>query len=107
MKNVLQALCIALLILHNNILGLPGSTSRPGPDFIIIGAMKCGTSSLYRWMVQHPQVAKALTKEIHFFDRYYHRGIGWYQHQFPHKLHPKIITGEASPSYLLASFAAK
>ena len=39
------------------------------PDFIIIGAHKCGTTALYDYLVQHPNIASASDKEIHFFDR--------------------------------------
>lgn len=39
-----------------------------GPDFICIGAMKAGTSWLYRALAGHPQVSLPPTKEIHFFD---------------------------------------
>jgi len=36
------------------------------PDFLIIGAMKCGTTSLYRYLIGHPCVATAVKKEVHF-----------------------------------------
>eukprot|EP00501_MAST-03F_sp_TOSAG23-6_P000316 GSMAST32.ASY1.ANO1.323.1 assembled CDS len=36
--------------------------------FVIIGAQKCGTSSVYHYICQHPSVVKARTKETHFFD---------------------------------------
>ena len=38
--------------------------SRVLPDFIIIGEAKCGTTSLYNYMIQHPKIKSALTKEI-------------------------------------------
>ncbi|MFW9929361.1 MAG: hypothetical protein ACFFD1_08220, partial [Candidatus Thorarchaeota archaeon] len=53
------------------------------PDFLIIGAAKCGTSSLYEYLMQHPCIGRSLTKQIHFFDRYYDRGISWYKICFP------------------------
>ena len=37
------------------------------PGFIIIGAGKCGTSSLYHYLVGHPRVAPAFSKQIHYF----------------------------------------
>ena len=74
------------------------------PDFIIIGAQKCGTTYLYDQIVQHPGVTGARTKEIHFFDAYYRRGLGWYRAFFPRKraggAAGDFLTGEASPSYL-------
>ena len=40
-------------------------TCRPG--FIILGAGKCGTSSLYHYLLGHPRVAPAFAKQIHYF----------------------------------------
>jgi hypothetical protein len=37
------------------------------PGFLIIGAGKCGTSSLYHYLVGHPRVAPAYEKQIHYF----------------------------------------
>jgi hypothetical protein len=79
------------------------------PNFIIIGSARSGTTSLYNYLVQHPGIAPALRKEVHFFDYNYQRGCSWYQGQFP--THPymhymqtihrqAMITGEASPYYL-------
>jgi len=47
---------------HQN--DLAGSC-RPG--FLIIGAGKCGTSSLYQYLTQHPRVLPASKKQIHYF----------------------------------------
>lgn len=41
---------------------------RVFPDFVIIGAQKSGTSSLYHWLRQHPQLKTSFKKEVHFFD---------------------------------------
>ena len=35
------------------------AAARPLPDFLIIGAQRCGTTSLYRYLDQHPQVIGA------------------------------------------------
>ena len=37
------------------------------PDFIIIGAMKCGTTTLYRYLSEHPQIEMSREKETDFF----------------------------------------
>lgn len=37
------------------------------PGFIIIGAGKCGTSSLYHYLTGHPRVLPATVKQIHYF----------------------------------------
>ncbi len=82
---------------------------RMVPNFIIIGAQKGGTTSLYRYLIEHPNIAPIYVKEPHFFDIYYHKGLGWYRSHFPtavEKYYARyvhkhdLITGEASPYYL-------
>ncbi len=70
------------------------------PFFIIIGAQKGGTSSLFYYLSQHPQLNLPSVKEIHFFDNNYNKGINWYKQQFPRSFQSGIKTGEASPYYL-------
>lgn len=79
------------------------------PDFVIIGAQKAGTSSIYRWLKEHPQVI-AHAKEIGYFSRHYERGPDWYRSHFPTEWrrtnfiaeHGRpLFTGEATPEYLL------
>ncbi len=53
------------------------------PDFVIIGAAKAGTTSLYAWLGQHPYVEPAKHKEVHYFDYNYPRGDDWYRMHFP------------------------
>lgn len=68
------------------------------PDFLIIGAQRSGTSTLYEYITRHDGVGRAARKEVHFFDTNYDKGLDWYRAQFPFR--GKRITGEASPSYL-------
>ncbi len=71
------------------------------PDFVILGAQKCGTTSLHALLSTHPQVVTAPEKEVHFFDRHWERGEAWYRSQFPGRdEHPGTIAGEATPHYL-------
>lgn len=79
------------------------------PDFIIIGTQKGGTTYLYDELVKQPGFASARTKEIHFFDTYFHRGLGWYRAFFPRRAADGAgpITGEASPSYLFRPHASR
>lgn len=83
--------------------------SRVLPSFLIIGAAKCGTTSLYNYLLQHPQVLPCFTKEVHYFDYYYHKGENWYRSHFPllseadrcrKSTGLSCITGESSPYYL-------
>ena len=79
------------------------------PDFMIIGTQRGGTTSLYNYLLAHPQIVAATKKEIHFFDKKFQRGIPWYRAQFPSLIQSDmgetigrqgVITGEASPYYL-------
>jgi len=73
------------------------SRYRKLPDFLIIGAQRSGTSTLYQYVARHPNVRGAFRKEVHYFDWYYDRGLDWYRANFPFK----GLTGESSPSYLV------
>lgn len=76
---------------------------RPFPNFLVIGAQKAGTSSLYKYLLQHPAILPAYQKEIHYFTlpELYSKGQKWYRGHFPTKLmRGQRLTGEASPSYL-------
>jgi hypothetical protein len=85
------------------------------PDFIIIGGKKCGTSSLYNYLLEHPSVAGALRKEIHFFDNSPGRyGALRYRAYFPTSAYKRrlkrdrgldLLTGEATPYYLFYPLA--
>jgi hypothetical protein len=78
------------------------------PDFLIIGAPKCGTTSLYYLLTEHPHVGPAAAKELHFFSSHFDLGIDWYRRCFPrpkHKEGQSTITGEATPSYLADRYA--
>jgi hypothetical protein len=57
--------------------------ARALPNFIVIGAQKSGTSSMFSYLKQHPQVLRPIFKEPYFFDRHYHRGLRWYGSNFP------------------------
>lgn len=70
------------------------------PNFIIIGASKCGTTSLFFYLSQHPRILLPHKKEIDFFNRNFHLGVSWYLAQFPAVADSEFITGEASPLYI-------
>ena len=87
-----------------------GQDTNPPPDFVIIGAQKGGTTFLHHLLSQHPLVEPAVRKEVHFFDWNFDKGIEWYRQCFPDpkwKGGRKIITGEASPSYLFHPLVAE
>jgi hypothetical protein len=88
----------------------PTAGLRLLPDYLIIGAQRAGTTSLHRYLVQHPAVRTMLrTKGVHFFDTGYGHGLPWYASRFPTRLTAWYVarrqgtalrTGEASPYYL-------
>jgi hypothetical protein len=74
---------------------------KSGPDFIIAGTAKSGTSSIYHYLSRHPQVLLSHKKELDFYWQHFERGIDWYLAHFPTITdRPDLITGEATPNYL-------
>ncbi len=76
------------------------------PNFLIIGAAKCGTTTLYDVARQHPGIFMSATKELNFFslDEKYRKGLEWYQHTHFRDAEGFDVRGEASPTYLGRSF---
>lgn len=74
------------------------------PNFFLVGAPKCGTTSLAFYLSQHPQVCMADPKEPHFFDYNYEWGLDYYwKKHFQHYQKERAV-GEATSSYLLLPF---
>jgi len=92
---------------------------RTLPDSLIIGAQRCGTSSMVRHLARHPGVMKSLGRgEIHFFDRepIWRRGVSWYRSRFPLRAVVDLVgrrlgyaprTLEKTPAYLFRPIATK
>ena len=86
--------------------GITAST-RVLPNFIIIGTVRSGSTSLYYNICEHPSVIPAAYDEIGFFDSNFHLGINWYRSMFPtqknmdelQKNTQYAITGEDTPFY--------
>ena len=70
------------------------------PNFLIIGAGKSGTTSLWHLLNEHPDIYMSPDKEPNFFnkDENYNKGLDWYQHLFRRAKNQKAI-GEASNNY--------
>jgi hypothetical protein len=88
---------------------LTTSPLRVRPTFLVIGGVKCGTTSLHRYLCEHPAVLCATVKEVHYFSLRYPLGERWYRAQFP--LAPRQLgirvrrgtrpaVGEATPAYI-------
>ncbi|MEM9458900.1 MAG: sulfotransferase [Myxococcota bacterium] len=78
------------------------------PSFILIGAAKSGTTSLHRYLDEHPEISMCPYKEPHFFstDVIYERGIAWYEGLFADCGEAKEY-GESSTSYTFGPLAAE
>jgi Sulfotransferase domain len=61
--------------------------------------MRSGTSTLARWLGEHPQVFMAPGKELHFFDHHFDKGVDWYRSLFA-DAGSELQLGEATPNYL-------
>jgi len=102
----LQKLTTQIYLKYCNITGF----AHVIPDFLIIGFPKCGTTSLYEYLLQHPDIHPPIGKEIDYFDRLYSRGRNWYKVRFPTVFKKNIftkvlgrdfLTGEATPRYMI------
>lgn len=80
-------------------------TTRRLPSFIVIGAMKSGTTSMHAYLAAHPQVFMSEIKEPHFFDWEWERGVDWYHALFD-DAGSALALGEASATYTNASNTA-
>jgi hypothetical protein len=86
------------------------------PTFLIIGAQRAGTTSLFTHLHRRPDVVKPRnadssidwSKELHFFDENYWRGVDWYRAFFPLEATRRaarlvgrdLVSGESTPYYL-------
>jgi Sulfotransferase family len=84
------------------------------PNLVVIGAMKCGTSALHRYLDCHPDITMSQPKELNFFfgsdnadgqawtRGNWHRGVAWYVAHFDARAR---VRGESSPGYTSPSHA--
>ncbi|MCW2612496.1 MAG: hypothetical protein QOC93_4157 [Actinomycetota bacterium] len=87
-------------------------THRMRPGFLVVGAQRCGTTSMMKTLGQHPSVMPAVFhKGVHYFDVNYDRGLPWYVGHFPtvraarRAAGPRAVTGESSPYYMFHPLA--
>lgn len=80
----------------------------PLPTFLIVGAAKCGTTSLASYLRAHPQVHVPEAKELYFFSRddLYAQGLDAYAAQFAGADGATAI-GEATPDYMFFPWCAE
>lgn len=78
------------------------------PNFFIIGAPKCGTTSLAAWLADHPNIYMSPTKEPHFFNTDHKRfinSLSSYERLFEGVTERHRAVGEASVWYLYSADA--
>jgi hypothetical protein len=68
------------------------------PNLVIIGGLRCGTTSLHRHLLVHPEIFTSRPKGLDFFnaDANFSKGVSWYESHFTV---PSKVRGEASPHY--------
>ena len=84
------------------------SSFRVLPDFFVIGVVRSGTTSLFHYLGQHPNIENASYDELGYFDDNYHLGENWYKSLFPTKStkrkiqnkHGKFLTFDDTPFYV-------
>ena len=82
---------------------------RPLPDFLVIGAQRSGTTSLFRALMAHPRIERAnLHKGVNYFDIHYDRGERWYRAHFPMRQDDDgVRVFDASGYYMFHPLAAE
>lgn len=75
------------------------------PDFLFVGPDKAGSTWLYEVLRWHPSVYVPQAKELFFFDRFWHLGLGWYGGYF-RGAKAGQVAGELSHDYLFDPLAA-
>lgn len=91
--------------------GMATSPLRGLPDFLLIGSKRCGSTSLFAYLLEHPDVvplfpAAAGKKGTHYFDRNSSRSMAWYRSHFPVRARHRAC-GEASTYYFCHPYSAE
>lgn len=99
----------AALIVADQI-GQRTASRRVLPDMLIVGAQRCGTTSLFKALSQHKAfLGPTLRKGVHYFDLHPDQPLDWYRAHFPMRGaveslqrsgDGRVVVGESSPYYL-------
>jgi hypothetical protein len=94
--------------------GMVTADLRMVPDFVIVGAQRSGTTTLFRLLAAHPNLVRpTLSKGSGYFDDFYGEGWRWYRAHFPLRVVARMVargpvaTFECSGYYLFHPLAAK
>jgi hypothetical protein len=88
----------------------PGSARLRKSNFFILGAPKCGTTSLATWLAEHPNIFMSSYKEPHFFntdDKRVVDTLEYYENFFAGAGPQHLAIGEASVWYLSSAHAVR
>ena len=91
------------------------SSYRVLPNFFVIGVARSGTTSLFHYLGQHPNIRSASYDELGYFDENFHLGLNWYRSLFPtkftkqkvEKTHKKFLTFDVTPFYIYTPLVIK
>ncbi|MGA1868180.1 MAG: hypothetical protein ACMUJM_06490 [bacterium] len=97
-------------IIFRRLIGIVRGPFGKLPNFVVIGAQKCGTSTLIKNIALHPDIYITDWSnpgngygEVYFFDLNWHYGRGWYRSLF----RKGKICGEKTPDYMFSKLAMK
>lgn len=79
-------------------------SQAPPADFVIVGEMKCGTTSVAHHLHEHPAIHVSTTRPVRFFDERWERGLEWYADQFA-DAPAGTLRGDDTPNYLFDPLA--
>jgi hypothetical protein len=90
--------------------GYRTAARRALPTMLIAGGQRCGTTTLYKALSEHPSfVGPTMRKGVHYFDLNFDKSLDWYRAHFPttsslesvqHRTGDPVVVGESSPYYL-------
>lgn len=104
-KKILKIL--KYLILKRGFFGI-SSPFRTLPNFIVIGVKRCGTTTLYEQLSEHPCIEKSAHDNLGFFNNNFELGLNWYKSHFVtnskkkqiEKKYGKFATYDVTSSYI-------
>jgi len=83
------------------------------PDFLIVGAQRSGTTSMYNYLASHPEMGRSFTKEPQYFSTRWSKPEAWYRAHFAGAASggsaepaARRLNFEATPYYLFHPHAA-
>lgn len=116
MKDFVVSTSRSLAVRAGDVLGQLTHAQRVPPTFLIVGAQRCGTTALFKTLMQHPRVfGPRLRKGVHYFDIHPDHPASWYRSHFPTQSTinraalsgSAVHVGESSPYYLWHPLAAE